>query len=85
MVRLTFQGEHGEEAEFYVLEQTRIGGVNYLLAADSEEGDGECMIFKDLSSDEEKDSLYEIVEEEEELEAVLAVFGQLLEDVDITR
>ena len=40
MERLKFQGEHGEALDFYVLEQTRLGGVNYLLAADSEEGDG---------------------------------------------
>ena len=85
MERLKFQGEHGEALNFYVLEQTRLGGVNYLLAADSEEGDGECVIFKDLSEDGEKESLYEIVEDEQELAAVLAVFEELLEDVDITR
>lgn len=85
MEKLAFRGEHGETMEFYVLEQTRVGGVNYLLAADSGEEDGECVIFKDLSADEEKESLYEIVEDERELEAVLAVFEQLLEDVDITR
>ena len=96
MERLKFQGEHGEALDFYVLEQTRLGGVNYLLAADSEEGDGECVIFKDLSrlgrnypelgsEDGEKESLYEIVEDEQELAAVLAVFEELLEDVDITR
>ena len=43
------------------------------------------MIFKDLSEDGEKESLYEIVEDEQELAAVLAVFEELLEDVDITR
>lgn len=85
MERLIFQGENGEALNFYVMEQTRLGGMNYLLAADSEEGDGECVIFKDLSADDEKESLYEIVEDEKELAAVLAVFGELLEDVDITR
>ena len=83
--KITFSLEGEEEQSFYVLEQTRLGGVNYLLAADSEEGDGECVIFKDLSEDGEKESLYEIVEDEQELAAVLAVFEELLEDVDITR
>ncbi|MFG6332622.1 MAG: DUF1292 domain-containing protein [Lachnospiraceae bacterium] len=85
MERLTFRGENGETVDFYVLEQTRVGGVNYLLAADSAEGDGECVIFRDLSDERERESLYEIVEDEQEQEAVLAVFEQLLEDVDITR
>ena len=34
----------GEERaeEFYVLEQTMIGGISYLLVTDKEEGDGEA-------------------------------------------
>lgn len=83
--RLTFQGEHGEKMEFYVLEQTRVNGRNYLLAADSAEGDGECLILKDLSAEEDREGLYEIVEDERELDAVLTVFEQLLDDVDIAK
>lgn len=85
MEKLTFQGKDGEQAEFYVLEQTRVNGVNYLLVADSEEDDGECLILKDMASEEEQESLYEIVEDEQELSAVLAVFEQLLDDVEIER
>lgn len=58
----TFQGEDGTTEEFYVLEQTRVGGVNYLLVADSEDEDGECLILRDVAGDEERESLYEIVE-----------------------
>ena len=82
---MTFQGKDGEQAEFYVLEQTRVNGVNYLLVADSEEDDGECLILKDMASEEEQESLYEIVEDEQELSAVLTVFEQLLDDVEIER
>ena len=85
MEKLTFQGKDGEQAEFYVLEQTRVNGVNYLLVADSEEDDGECLILKDMASEEEQESLYEIVEYEQELSAVLSVFEQLLDDVEIER
>ena len=85
MEKLTFQGKDGEQAEFYVLEQTRVNGVNYLLVADSEEEDGECLILKDMASEEEQESLYEIVEDEQELSAVLTVFEQLLDDVEIER
>ena len=85
MEKLTFQGKDGEQAEFYLLEQTRVNGVNYLLVADSEEDDGECLILKDMASEEEQESLYEIVEDEQELSAVLTVFEQLLDDVEIER
>lgn len=85
MEKLIFHDENGEAASFYVLEQTRIGGKNYLLVTDSEEDDGECLILKDMADDKERESLYEIVENEQELDAVLTVFGHLLEDVDITK
>ena len=82
---LVFQGKDGDSAEFYVLEQTRMSGVNYLLVTDSEEDDGECLILKDTSEDQDQESLYEIVEDEKELDAVLTVFEELLDDVDIER
>lgn len=85
MEKLTFQDENGDAAEFYVLEQTRVSGKNYLLVADSQDEDGECLILKDMAGEEEKESLYEIVEDEQELDALLTIFGELLEDVDIEK
>ena len=85
MEKLVFQGKDGDSAEIYVLEQTRMSGVNYLLVTDSEEDDGECLILKDTSEDQDQESLYEIVEDEKELDAVLTVFEELLDDVDIER
>ena len=73
-----------EEVDFYVLEETRLNGVDYILVTDSQEEDGEALILKDLSGDGEAEALYEIVEDDEELESVGRVFEQLLEDVDIT-
>ena len=75
--------DSGEQVEFYILEQTKLNGNTYLLVADSEEDDAECLILKDTSATEDEDSLYEITEDEVELEAVLKVFEELLEDVDI--
>jgi hypothetical protein len=72
-----------EQVEFYVLEQTRLGGFNYILVSDVEEGDGEALILKDLSSEEDTESVYEIVSDDEELEAVAAVFENLLEGVEL--
>ena len=41
--------------------------------------------LRDVAGDEERESLYEIVEDEQEQEGLLAVFEQLLDDVDIER
>lgn len=79
--KITFFPEGEDPVEFFVLEQTRIGGVNYILVTDFEDGDGEALILKDLSKDGEEESLYTIVSEEEELEAVAAVFEKMLDDV----
>lgn len=76
--------ETGEEVEFFVLEETRLNGVDYILVTDSEEDDGEALILKDLSADGDSEAVYEIVEDDRELESVLGIFEQLLEDVDIT-
>ena len=76
--------ESGKPVEFYVLEQTRIGGIDYILVTDTEDDDGEALILKDISNPAEDDALYEIVEDDEELKAVATVFGNMLEDVDLS-
>ena len=82
--KLVFTFEDGnEEVEFLVLEETKLNGVSYLLVADSEDDDAECLILKDNSAPEDTDSIYEIVEDDTELDAVLRIFEELLEDVDI--
>lgn len=81
MEKITFAISETEKAEFYVLEQTRLGGTDYILVTDMEDGDGEALILKDLSKPEEKDGLYEIVSEDQELDAVAAVFEKLMDDV----
>lgn len=78
----TFE-DTNEQVEFFVLEQTKLNGSSYILVTDSEEDEAECLILKDMSASEDADSIYEIVEDEVELSAVLKVFEELLEDVDI--
>ncbi|MBO6015535.1 MAG: DUF1292 domain-containing protein [Lachnospiraceae bacterium] len=85
MEKIEFRTDDGETVFFYVLEQTRIGGIGYLLVTDEPEGDGQALILKDLSGDNEAESLYQIVDGDEELDAVGGVFSNMLEDVDITK
>ena len=83
MEKITFTLEDGDAVEFYVLEQTMIGGVNYLLVTDSAEGDGEALILSDVSAPEDPEAVYEIVEDDEKLNAVAAVFEKIIDDIDI--
>ena len=81
--KITFCPEGEEPVEFYVLEQTRIGGHNYILVTDVEEGDGDALILKDMSQDGEEESIYDVDSDDEELEAVSGVFADMLEDIDL--
>ena len=79
--KITFNPNSEEPVDFFVLEQTRIGGYNYILVTDFEEGDGEALILKDISEDGEEESVFTVVSDEEELAAVAGVFENMLEDV----
>ena len=59
--------------EFYVVEETKLNGANYLLVTDAEDDDeeGDCYILKDMSGADESDALYEFVEDEDELEGLM--------------
>ena len=83
MEKITFRPEGEEPVEFYVLEQTRIGGYNYILVTDVEEGDGEALILKDISADGEAESIFTIVSDDAELQAVAGVFENMLDDVEL--
>lgn len=74
--------DEGEEVLFYVLEQTRLSGINYLLVTDSEEDEADCYILKDTSKDEDQEACYEFVEDDETLEAVSGLFKALFEGED---
>ena len=83
MEKIVFTAQGEEVVEFYVLEQTRLGGINYILVTDSEDGDAEALILRDISADGEAEAVYEIVTEDEELNAVAAVFENMLDDVKL--
>lgn len=82
MEKLTFQKNENEKVDYFVLEQTVISGNTYLLVTDAEEGDGEAVILKEISSDETAASYTDDLTEEE-FKAVVPIFENLLEDVDL--
>ena len=84
MEKIVFRPEGEEPVEFYILEQTRISGIDYILVTDTEEDDGEALILKDVSQSGEEEAIYEIVTEDDELNAVAAVFENMLEDIELS-
>lgn len=80
--KIVFESEDGDE-EFYILEQTMLAGVNYLLVTDDiDSEEGSFLVLKEEKGDEEFVS-YDIVEDEKELKAVISIFDELLEDFDL--
>lgn len=80
---ITLVTEEGESVDFFVLEETRIGGISYLLVTDTEDGDGECYILKDQSKSEEEEAVYEFVEDDREIDYLFQIFTELMEDMDV--
>ncbi|MCR5269105.1 MAG: DUF1292 domain-containing protein [Lachnospiraceae bacterium] len=84
MDKITFSYEDGTETvEFYVMDQTRISGVNYLLVTDSLEEEATALILEDTAPEDEAESVYEIVEDEAKLNAIARVFEESLGDIEL--
>lgn len=67
--------------DFFVLEQARLNGFNYILVTDSEDEGAQALIFKDLSKEEDKEAEYVIVEDDKELEIIAGMFEQMLDGI----
>jgi uncharacterized protein YrzB (UPF0473 family) len=82
---ITFITEDGEEVVFQIIEQTRLGGTDYLLVSTitEDEEDAEALILKDVSEETDEEAVYDIVEEEQELQSVAAIFKELLDDIEL--
>lgn len=85
--KIKFVPENETEAvEFYVVEQTTIAGVNYILVTEAEDGDADAYILKDMSENGAEEAVYEMVTEDGEIDAVSGVFASILdEEVDFVR
>ncbi|MCI7790551.1 MAG: DUF1292 domain-containing protein [Lachnospiraceae bacterium] len=84
MEKITFVPDGEEAVDFYVLEQTTIAGVNYILVTDAEEDEeGEAYILKDISDSDAEERIYSMVEDDDEFDAVSAVFENMLDDIDL--
>ncbi len=81
-----FTTEDGQVVDMYVLEETTLQGIHYILVTedlDDESEEAFVTIMKEETHDQEDEyTVYDVVENEEELQAVAKVFAELMEDVD---
>ena len=85
MEKITFMPDGETSVDFYVLEQTTISGMNYILVTDAEEDEeGDAYILKDVTGSDAEERVYGMVEDDNELQAVAQVFDSMLDDVDLT-
>lgn len=84
--KIVFIDEDGKELEMFVIEETRINNVNYILVTDDdgEDEEAEAYILKDISDDGDEEAVYELVDDESEIDYIGKIFSELLEDIEVT-
>lgn len=69
-----------------LLKKQELTTLTYILV--TEEGDEEeeiAHILKDVSDENDEEAIYEMVEDDSELDYIGRIFSELLEDIDIER
>ena len=92
LITVPFTDENGGIVDMYVLEETTLQGIHYIIVTEELEDESEDAVVmimreekreKEASKDDKDEfAVYEIVENEDELQAVAGVFAELMEDVD---
>ena len=78
---VNFTTDNGEEIPFFVVEETKIAGENYLLVTDSEDDEADAYILREVSENTEE-SFYEMLEDDDKINAISKVFAELVDDVE---
>ncbi len=76
--KLVFTDDEGQEESLYILARTKLGENDYLLVKESEEAE-EAFILK-LTEENGDDLIFDVVDDDDELEALAGIFEQLLDD-----
>lgn len=73
--------EDGNQIKLFVVEETQLSGIKYLLVCESEneDEDSDAYILKEVSV-EGDDIVYEFVEDDVEFDAVAKLFDELVGD-----
>ncbi|SER71663.1 DUF1292 domain-containing protein [Lachnobacterium bovis] len=71
--------ETNETIEFFILEETQLNGVKYLLVSENETGDSEAYILKEIQ-EQDGEVTYEMVDDDNEVQALGKIFAELLDE-----
>ena len=77
--QMVFTNDLGEEEVFYVQAATVLGGVHYILVTETEDLAGDAYIMKQ-SEETEKEITFDMVDDEDELDALADVFEELIDE-----
>ncbi len=84
MDQVTFTLEDGNEIDYFVLAEAKVGQDSYLLCTEEEEGDAEAFVLKAVPGEEDEETIvYESVEDEDELRKAVEALEEELDDIDI--
>lgn len=83
---IPFVTEDGEQVNLYVMEETTLQGVHYLLVTDELDDESEeaivTILKEEKQSEEDEYAVYNVVEDETEVQTIAKLFAELMEDVD---
>lgn len=80
---IVFTTEDNEQVTFEVIEQTRLGGVDYLLVCTNDGDEEQALILKDISKDTDTEAIYDIVDDDVEFAMASDIFNEILEDIEL--
>ena len=74
----------GDDITVTVIDQTVVDGITYLLVEDNADSDeSSCFILKDISSANDIEANYVILDDDKEFDNVAEIFKNILEKDDI--
>ena len=84
MEEIIFETEDGE-VSFFIIAETKMQGKSYILVTDSPDDteDGDFMVLRDVSGAGDEEAIYNEIEDEEEMMAVIKIFNELLDDINL--
>lgn len=85
LTEIFIEDENGDEIPFYILDKATILDKDYYLAINDEntETADEMLILLDVSDLGSDELVFEIVDDEDVLKNVMAVFEEQLEEIDL--
>ncbi len=85
LTKIFIEDDNGCEIPFFILDKATILDNDYYLAISDEDVEkaDEMLILLDISDAEDEEMVFEVVEDEDILENVMAVFEEQLEDINL--